>query len=274
VAYKSRKVPSIQIMSNSKPTDRIKTDGFRLKIVDDLAEIYRIAAGEIKRMADRTSTGGNPFTIVLSGGSTPRGLYELLATDPAIRDRLPWHHLHFFWGDERHMPPDHPQSNYRMAHESLFSLAPVPSENIHRVPAEEPEAALAAEKYERELRTFFGLEVGQLPRFDCILLGMGSDGHTASLFPETEALHASNRLVVANWVDKFKAYRVTLTVPVLNHADLVMFLVSGHEKAEALKEVLQGDRQPVRFPAQLIRPDPGKLLWIVDRAAARLLSNT
>jgi 6-phosphogluconolactonase len=267
------KKSAILIMSNSKLTDRIKTDGFRLKIVDDLAEICRIAAGDIKRMADRTSTGGNPFTIVLSGGSTPRGLYELLAADPAIRDRLPWHHLHFFWGDERHVPPDHPQSNYRMAHESLFSLAPVPSENIHRVPAEEPEAALAAEKYEQELRTFFGLEVGQLPRFDCILLGMGSDGHTASLFPETEALHTSNRLVVANWVDKFNAYRLTLTVPVLNHADLVMFLVSGHEKAEVLKEVLQGGRQPDRFPAQLIRPDPGKLLWIVDRAAARLLTN-
>ncbi len=252
----------------------MKTDGFRLKIVNDLAEICHTAAGEIEHMANRTATGSNPFTIALSGGSTPRGLHSLLAGDPAIRDRLPWQHLHFFWGDERHVPPDHPQSNYRMARESLFSLAPVPSENIHRVPAEEPDAALAAEKYEGEIRTFFGLEVGQLPRFDCILLGMGSDGHTASLFPETEALQESNRLVVANWVDKFKAYRVTLTVPVLNHAKLVVFLVSGHEKAEALKEVLQGDRQPDRFPAQLIRPDPGKLLWIVDRAAARLLSNS
>jgi len=261
-------------MSNSSLTNRIKTDGFRLKIVNDLAEICHIAAGEIERMTDRAATGANPFTIALSGGSTPRGLHALLAGDPAIRDRLPWHHLHFFWGDERHVPPDDPQSNYRMARESLFALAPVPLDNIHRVPAEEPDAALAAEKYERELRTFFGLEVGQLPRFNCILLGMGSDGHTASLFPETEALHESNRLVVANWVDKFEAYRVTLTVPVLNHADLVVFLVSGHEKAEALKEVLQGDRQPDRFPAQLIRPDPGRLLWIVDRAAARLLTNS
>ena len=261
-------------MSISSLTDRIKTDGFHLKIANDLAEISRIAAGAIERLADRPATGANPITIALSGGSTPRGLHGLLAGDPAIRDRLPWHHLHFFWGDERHVPSDHPQSNYRMAHESLFSLAPVPRENIHRVPVEEPDAAVAAEKYERELRTFFGLDVGQLPRFDCILLGMGSDGHTASLFPHTEALHESNRLVVANWVDKFKAYRLTLTVPVLNHADLVVFLVSGHEKAEALKEVLQGDRQPNRFPAQLIRPDPGKLLWIVDRAAARLLTNS
>ena len=261
-------------MSNSALTNRIKTDGFRLIIVKDLEEVCHTAAGEIKNIADRPTTGKNPFTIALSGGSTPRYLHELLAGDPALRDRLPWQHLHFFWGDERHVPPDHPQSNYRMAYESLFTLAPVPKENIHRVPAEEPDAALAAEKYERELRAFFRLEVGQLPRFDCILLGMGSDGHTASLFAHTEALHELNRLVVANWVDKFKAYRVTLTVPVLNHADLVVFLVGGHEKAEALKEVLQGDRQPDRFPAQLIRPDPGKLLWIVDRAAARLLINS
>jgi len=272
-AFKSRKAPSIKTMSNSTLTDRIKTDGFRLKIVNDLAEICHTAAGEIKNIADRPTTGANPFTIALSGGSTPRDLHELLAGDPAIRDRLPWQHLHFFWGDERHVPPDHPQSNYRMAYESLFTLAPVPIENIHRVPAEEPDAALAAEKYERELRTFFRLEIGQLPRFDCILLGMGSDGHTASLFPHTEALHELNRLVVANWVDKFKTYRVTLTVPVLNHANLVVFLVSGHDKAEALREVLQGDRQPERFPAQLIQPDPGNLLWIVDQAAARLLSN-
>ena len=252
----------------------MKTDAFRLKIVNDLAEICHTAAVEIERMADRTATGANPFTIALSGGSTPRGLHALLAGDPTVRDRLPWPHLHFFWGDERHVPPDHPQSNYRMAYDTLLSLAPVPAENIHRVPAEEPDAALAAEKYEQELRTFFELKAGQLPRIDCILLGMGPDGHTASLFPGTEALHETKRLVAANWVEKFKTYRITLTVPVLNHADLVIFLVSGAEKAEALKEVLQGDYRPDRFPAQLIRPDNGKLLWIVDRAAAGSLTHS
>jgi len=172
------------------------------------------------------------------------------------------------------VPSDDPQSNYRMAYETLLSLAPVPTQNIHRVPAEEPDAALAAEKYEQELQAFFKLEAGQLPRFDCILLGMGPDGHTASLFPGTEALHETKRLVVANWVEKFKTYRITLTVPVLNHADLIVFLVSGAEKAEALKEVLQGDYRPDRFPAQLIRPDNGKLLWIVDKAAARYLTHS
>jgi 6-phosphogluconolactonase len=260
-------------MSNSTPTAQVKTDGFRIKIVNDSAEICRTAAGEIMHLATRTPSVTKPVTIALSGGSTPRGLHSLLANEPTLRDRLPWHDLHFFWGDERHVPPDHPQSNYRMAYDTLLSLVPVPSENIHRVLAEEPDAALAAEKYEQELLAFFGLEADQLPRFDCILLGMGPDGHTASLFPETAALHETKRLVVANWVEKFKTYRITLTVPVLNHADLVVFLVSGVEKAETLKEVLQGHFRPDRFPAQLIRPVHGRLLWLVDQAAAASLTD-
>jgi len=272
--FKSRKTPSMPIMPNSRSQARSKTDGFRIKIVNDIEEICRTAAGEIVHLANRTPSATKPITIALSGGSTPSGLHALLASDPVIRDRLPWHHLHFFWGDERHVPPDHPQSNYRMAHDTLLSLVPVPAENIHRVIAEEPDAALAAEKYEQELQGFFELKAGQLPRFDCILLGMGPDGHTASLFPGTEALHETIRLVAANWVEKFKTYRITLTVPVLNHADLVVFLVSGAEKAEALKEVLQGDYRPDRFPAQLIRPGPGKLLWIVDKAAASCLTDS
>ncbi len=262
----------IPIMSISTPTAHVKTTDFRINIVNDLAQICRTAADEIVHLANRTPPATKPFTLALSGGSTPRGLHALLASDPVVRDRLPWQQLHFFWGDERHVPPDHPQSNYRMAYETLFSPASIPAENIHRVCGEEPDAALAAEKYERELQAFFDLEAGQLPRFDCILLGMGPDGHTASLFPGTEALHEINRLVLANWVEKFQTYRITLTVPVLNHADLVVFLVSGAEKAEVLKEVLQGDYRPDRFPAQLIRPGPGKLLWIVDRAAARYLN--
>jgi 6-phosphogluconolactonase len=263
----------IPAMSNSRPNTRGPSDVCRVKIVNDLAEICRTAAGEIVHLANRIPSATKPITIALSGGSTPRGLHALLANEPAIRDRLPWQNLHFFWGDERHVPPDHPQSNYRMAEETLFSSAPVPGENIHRVCGEESDAALAAEKYEQELRTFFDLEAGQLPRFDCILLGMGPDGHTASLFPGTEALHESKRLVVANWVEKFKAWRITLTIPVLNHSDLVVFMVSGAEKAETLKKVLQGDHQPDRFPAQFIRPGAGKLLWIVDKAAARCLTD-
>ena len=262
------------IMSNPKSNIRIQSDNCRIKIVNDLAEICRSAANEIVHLANRASTESKPFSVALSGGSTPRRLHVLMAGDPTVRDRLPWQRMHFFWGDERHVPPDHPQSNYHMAYETLLSLASVPAENIHRVPSEDPDAVLAAEKYEQELQTFFALEAGQLPRFDCILLGMGSDGHTASLFPGTEALNETKRLVAANWVEKYKTYRITLTVPVLNRADLIIFLVSGVEKAAALKEVLHGDYRPELFPAQLIQPDNGSLMWIVDKAAASLLNDS
>lgn len=171
------------------------------------------------------------------------------------------------------MPPEHPQSNFRMAHETLFATAPVPTQNIHRVPAEESDAAVAAEKYELELRSFFELESGQLPRFNCVLLGIGTDGHTASLFPGTGALQEKRRLVVANWVEKLQTHRITMTAPVLSNADQVIFLVSGREKAEVLKEIVEGEFRPDLLPAQLIRPVRGKLLWLVDRDAAECLSD-
>ena len=265
---------ALQVKKGANPIMSNSTSPSRLKIVDDLAEVCRAAADEIVDLATGAQSAAKPISIALSGGSTPRSLHAILAGDAAVRGRLPWQNIHFFWGDERHVPPDDPQSNYRMAYESLLSLAPVPLENIHRVPAEEPEAGQAAEKYEQELQVFFELKTGQLPQFDCVLLGMGPDGHTASLFPETEALHETNRLVAANWVEKFKTYRITLTVPVLNQAGLVLFLVGGADKAASLKEVLEGDYRPDRFPAQLIQPGPEKLLWIVDKAAASCLTDS
>ncbi|UCD79728.1 MAG: 6-phosphogluconolactonase [Desulfobacterales bacterium] len=246
----------------------------QIKVVKDLDEISRMAAAEIVQSADRVGTSAGPFTIALSGGSTPGELYKLLAGEPTVRDRLPWDKTHFFWGDDRVVPPDHPQSNYRMARDTLFAFAPVPAQNIHRICTEKPDAALAAEKYEQELYSFFKLKAGQLPRFDCILLGMGSDGHTASLFPGTDALHEEKRLVAANWVEKLQTHRITMTVPVLNKAALIIFLVSGREKAEVLKEVLEGEFRGELLPAQLIRPDNGRLLWLVDQAAASSLTDS
>jgi 6-phosphogluconolactonase len=243
-----------------------------LKIADDLANLSRVAAGEIFQQVRIATQSKTDFAMVLSGGSTPATLYTLLADKVSFPNRLPWEILHFFWGDERHVAPDHPQSNYHMAYSILLSKAPVPVNNIHRMRAEQSDAGKVAEEYERELQSFFQLKIGQIPRFDCILLGMGTDGHTASLFPGTFALRENRRLVVANWVEQFQAYRFTLTVPVLNNAGLVIFLVSGEEKAETLQEVLEGDYRPDRFPAQLIRPVHGKLIWIVDRAAAGCLS--
>jgi 6-phosphogluconolactonase len=229
-------------------------------------ELFEAAAEEIIRTAKQAVAERGRFTFALAGGSTPEKLYTLLATN--ARASLPWDRAFFFWGDERHVPPDHPDSNYRMAEAAMLSKIPVPPGNVLRIPTENPDAAAAAEAYEQSLRQFFGLEPGQVPRFDLILLGMGPDGHTASLFPETPALGERSRLVVANWVEKLKTYRITFTLPVLNKAGRVMFLVSGTDKAPALRAVLEGDGPGEQYPAKLVQPTDGKVTWFVDRAAA------
>lgn len=233
-------------------------------------ELFAAAAEEVVQAAKDAVAARGRFTIALSGGSTPKSLFNLLATN--ARNVLPWNRMFFFWGDERHVPPTDEESNYRMANETLLSKIPVAPENIFRVPAENPDAAAAAAEYEKTLRKFFDLEPGKFPRFDLILLGMGPDGHTASLFPGTAALQEKSRLVVANWVEKFKTHRITFTLPVLNSAHSVAFLVSGTDKADALKNVLEGDASGELYPSKLVRPDNGKLLWLVDRAAASALS--
>jgi 6-phosphogluconolactonase len=197
--------------------------------------------------------------------------YSLLANEASLKVQMPWERTHFFWGDERHVPPDHSDSNYRIAYEAMFSKAPVPAANVHRIKSELEDARQAAAEYEQTLRDFFELGTGQLPRFDLVLLGMGPDGHTASVFPGTEALSERRRLVVANRVEKFDSYRITLTLPVLNNAACVMFLVSGAEKAATLRAVLEGDNGPEPYPAQLVQPTNGRLIWLVSREAARLL---
>jgi 6-phosphogluconolactonase len=247
-----------------------------LKVFADLDALVQAAAEEIARSAtsaiDAIDSHGR-FTIALSGGSTPKPVYRRLAEEP-YRDRIDWHRVHVFWGDERHVPPDHPESNFGMAHDALLSRVPLPAGNVHRIRAEKPDAQRAADDYAWTLRSAFDLDEGQWPRFDLVLLGIGADGHTASLFPGSDALRERERLVVAPWVSTLSAFRITLTAPVFNRAACALFLVSGEEKAEALRSVLEGDLQPDRFPAQLVRPDDGKLLWLADRAAARLLRRT
>jgi 6-phosphogluconolactonase len=233
-------------------------------------ELSAAAAEEVVHAAEEAVAARGRFTIALSGGSTPRNLFTLLATN--ARSTLPWDRMFFFWGDERHVPPTDVESNYRMADETMLSKIPVAAGNIFRVAAENPDAAAAAGAYEQTLRKFFALESGQVPRFDLILLGMGPDGHTASLFPGTAALQEKTRLVVANWVDKLKTSRITLTLPVLNAARCVAFLVSGTDKADALKAVLEGDAPGEQYPSKLVKPNDGKLIWLVDRAAASGLS--
>jgi 6-phosphogluconolactonase len=234
-------------------------------------ELFAAAAEEVVRAATEAVAQRGRFTIALSGGSTPKGLFNLLAVN--ARTVLPWDRMFFFWGDERHVPPTDPDSNYKMADETMLSKIPVAAGNVFRMEAENPDAAAAAEAYEKTLQKFFALQPGQFPRFDLILLGMGPDGHTASLFPGSAGLQEKSRLVIANWVEKFKTHRLTFTLPVLNAAACVTFLVSGIDKAPALHEVLECNAPGEQYPSKLIQPVDGKLIWLIDRAAASQLSS-
>jgi 6-phosphogluconolactonase len=228
---------------------------------EDLADA---AAGEFGARAVEAIEERGRFAVALAGGSTPRATYEILARD--YSGRIDWSRVHVFFGDERTVPPDDEDSNYRMAREALLDHVPVGS--VHRMHGELPPDEAAA-AYEQELRGFFGPE--GLPGFDLILLGLGGDGHTASLFPETSALEAHDRLVVANPVLELDTTRITLTVPVINAARAVYFLVAGEGKAEAVAEILEGDPDPREYPAALVQPQGGPT-WMLDRSAASDLS--
>jgi len=242
-----------------------------LHILARPADLYSEAAEAFVRIAQQAVAAHGKFSVALAGGSTPKALCSLLAADPVRRNALPLGSMHFFWGDERHVPPDHAESNFRMAQEAMLAKLGVGANQVHRIPAEYPDASHAADEYERTLREFFALRAGEFPRFDLVLLGIGTDGHTASLFPGTRALDERLRIVVSNRVDKLDTDRVTLTVPAINNAAHVVFLVSGADKAPALKAVLEGPRDAHKLPAQLIAPHDGTLTWLVDREAARLL---
>jgi 6-phosphogluconolactonase len=239
-----------------------------LRRVADAAEVARAAADELVGAAARAVEGRGRFTVALAGGSTPRRLYQLLADgDAPFRARVPWDRTHVFFGDERHVPPSHPESNFRMAREALLEHVPVAS--AHRMRGEEPDAAAAAASYEAELRRFFGVATDDPPpRLDLVLLGLGPDGHTASLFPGSAALDERRRWVVAPFVDELHAYRITLTLPVLARAREVLFLVSGTAKADALASVFAPGGDDPLPPAARVRPTTGAAIWIVDRDAA------
>jgi 6-phosphogluconolactonase len=227
-------------------------------------ELAEASARDFAARTQETIDERGRFAVALAGGSTPKATYEVLARDYA--NELDWSRVHVFFGDERTVPPDHEDSNYRMAYETLLSHVPVGS--VHRMRGELPPDEAAA-AYEEELRAFFGQV--DIPRLDLILCGLGEDGHTLSLFPETAALDVNDRWVVANPVLKLGTTRLTLTIPVLNVSRAVTFVVAKESKAEALKEVLEGDADPRAYPAKLVRPESRDLTWMVDRAAARLL---
>ena len=238
-----------------------------VQVFDDAESVARAAAESFIQLSLEAVKERGAFSVALSGGTTPRRVYELLASDE-YGGRVEWPKVHVFFGDERTVPPDHADSNYRMAREALLSHVSIPAENVHRIEGL-GDAAANASDYESVMRGFFG--DADWPRFDLVFLGMGDDGHTASLFPETSALGETRAWAVANWVEKLGAWRITLTAPAVNAARRVVFLVTGASKSERLHEVLNGAHDPSHLPSQMIRPREGALAWYVDRAAAAKL---
>jgi 6-phosphogluconolactonase len=244
-----------------------------IRIAADREALALLAAEEFAERAERAIKVRGAFAVALSGGSTPKELYTLLASDAQpFRRRIAWPQVHFFWGDERHVPPDDPQSNYRMTREAMLSKLPIPAENVHRILAEKSDAAEAASAYEQTLRDDFHLSPGDLPRFDLVLLGLGPEGHTASLFPGNSVPKDASRLVAAPWVEKLNGFRITLTPAVINHAARVAFLVGGADKAEIVAEIIRGPDRPDELPAQCVRPELTSVVWLLDRAAASKLA--
>jgi 6-phosphogluconolactonase len=241
--------------------------GPQVRVFGSPQELFHGAAEKFCEVGNRAIAGRDKFTVALSGGSTPRGLHQELITN--FVSKLPWNKVFFFLGDERHVPPDSPDSNYRMANETLLSKLPIAPGQVFRVAAELPDAYAVATAYEETLRNFFHLTPDSFPRFDFVLLGMGPDGHTASLFPGTAALEEWQRLFVANWVEELKTFRLTVTYPVLNHAASVMFLINGDGKADMAQKALKDPS--ANLPCQRVRPVDGELLWYLDKGAAAKL---
>jgi 6-phosphogluconolactonase len=235
----------------------------QIRIFDNPQALFDGAAEEFAARVHKTTSQTGRFTVALSGGSTPKALYSELA-GPKFAS-LPWNKIFFFWGDERHVGPDSADSNYRMVNNALLSKVPVPPENIFRVRAEEKDPDAVAQQYEKTVVDFFALKPGEFPRFDLVLLGLGPDGHTASLFPGSAGLIEENRIFIANRVEKMDTDRLTFTYPVLNAATCDMFLVSGEGKKEKVRQILE-ERQD--FPATRVSPKDGELLWFLDKAAA------
>ena len=241
-----------------------------VKIATTPTALAELAAAEFVQAALAAVRQSGRFSVALAGGSTPVALYRLLARRGHLvpPGPLPWGQIHLFWGDERHVPPAHPDSNFGAAEAALLDAVAIPPANVHRIHGELADARAAAELYEQEIRGHFALAPEDWPRFDLILLGLGADGHTASLFPASAALAERDRIAVDNWVEKLGASRITLTLPAINAAARVLFLVAGADKAAAVARVLAGPVDGAALPAQAVKPIDGTVLWLLDRAAA------
>src|SRR6266852_2090694 len=239
-----------------------------IAIYPDIDTLSYEAAQYGVRIASESIVTRGLFTIALSGGTTPRTLYGLLGSEP-YRSQIDWALVHIFWSDERCVPPDSPDSNYHMAHEVLLSQIPIPVQQVHYMPADQPDRYAASQAYAEEMQRTFG--TNGITGFDLIQLGMGLEGHTASLFPHQASLHEQQRLVIPVTVPKPPPERLTFTPPLLNAAGHVLFLVTGSDKADALKAVIEGEYQPDEYPAQIVLPPNGAVEWMVDSEAAKKL---
>ena len=238
-----------------------------IEVLPDLEALSLRAASIFVSASKNSIAAKKRFAVAISGGSTPRRLYTLLGSE-AYRDQVDWQHVHFFWADERCVPKDDEASNFRIAFDALLSKIALPQENIHRIKGEEaPDKA--ARDYEEEIRRFFG--ESERPGFDLIILGMGEDGHTASLFPGSKSLEETVKLAIPVYLEKPGKNRITLTLPVLNSADQILFLVAGPSKAAVLSKVLGEGEKKKGFPVGLVRPDHGSMIWLIDQEAARKL---
>jgi 6-phosphogluconolactonase len=238
-----------------------------LVVVPDRAALSQQAAERFTAASELAIGQHGAFTVALSGGSTPRDLFRLL-TEAPWRDGVDWSRTQIFWGDERCVPPDHAESNYRLARETLLDQVPLPAANVHRMRAELADRSAAAAEYEAELARLLPRDPADRPSFDLMLLGLGADSHTASLLPGSKLLHERQRLVAVTDVEREGTIRLTVTAPVLQHAARLLFLISGSDKASALTAVISGALDLERHPAQLVRQAQGEVVWLVDAPAA------
>jgi 6-phosphogluconolactonase len=230
-------------------------------------DLFLVTAEKLIETGNEAIKQHGRFTLALAGGTTPKSLYQLLASDQ-FRDQIDWTKVHFFFGDERNVLPDSDESNFKMANDSLFVPLEINESQVFRWKTEYELPKKIAEDYNETLINFFG----ETPKFDLILLGMGTDGHTASLFPNTEALLITDDFAHENWVENLKTWRFTFTYPTINNAKKVFFIVSGNEKSEMLRIVLSGDRQPNLYPSQGVNPQNGTVSWMIDQNVAKLLT--
>lgn len=251
-----------------------------VRVYENLDELSRAAANDFVIRSNSAIQKNGKCCVALSGGNTPKSLFQVLSVPKpdGVLDQIDWQRIHLFWGDERYVSKSSSTSNFRMTQEYLLLKVPIPKENVHPIPTKDPDPEVSAANYEDLLKDEFGIAEGELPIFDVIYLGLGPDGHTASLFSGTKVVQSycdgtenAARLVASAWVEEFKMYRITLTPSVINNAWCVQFLISGADKSETLKEVIKGAYRPDKFPAQLINPTQGELIWYLDKQAAQAL---